>query len=277
MIVNLAAGGWTAKLLPDHGASFAALTCDGHNVLEPVPDGADPNTAMAGAFWMAPWTNRLDEGRLGDLHSYPLNRLVERTAIHGTLRDRPWQVVMAAPAAARLAVEDPTLPLACRAVLDVTLTDAGLALGLTLTSLSATILPFGIGWHPWFVRPIGTEVGFRATHRFERDERCLPIAVEPSTGLDGGEEAWRGQDTHWAGWDGVAGLDLGGLRVAMLATGAWARNLQLFASPLKDVICVEPVSHVPDVINRPRFAGLGDMQWLAPGAAMTGGVTLLRA
>jgi aldose 1-epimerase len=65
MSLDLAAGGWAARLLPEQGAAFGRLTRDGQDVLAPVPDGADPNTAMAGAFWMAPWTNRLNGGRVG--------------------------------------------------------------------------------------------------------------------------------------------------------------------------------------------------------------------
>ncbi|PZW46530.1 aldose 1-epimerase [Humitalea rosea] len=276
MSLSLIAGGWTARLLPEYGAAFAALTCDGRDVLKPVPEGAEPLAARAGAFWMAPWTNRLDAGHLGTLHTYPLNRADEGVALHGTLRDLPWRVEHATPDGARLVAEDPTLPLACRARLDVALSEAGLTLRLALTNLGATRLPFGMGWHPWFVRPQGTTLGFQATHRFQRNDRGLPTGNEPATGMDGGEDELEGEDTHWAGWGGLARMDLGGLRLTLAATGAWARNLQVFAAPYQRTLCVEPVSHVPDVVNRRQFAALGDMCWLAPGESMAGSIIIGR-
>ncbi|WP_431283353.1 aldose epimerase [Humitalea sp. 24SJ18S-53] len=273
MSLYLTAGGWAARLLPEQGAAMARLTCDGRDVLAPVPDGADPNTAMAGAFWMAPWTNRLDGGRVGALGTAPVNRPADGTAIHGFLRDQPWRVVSTTAQTARLTVESMTAPLPCRAVLDVALDHEGLSLMLALTNLGATALPFGIGWHPWFVRTPSTHLAFTATHRFVRDSRNLPDAVEPTAGIDGGEAALLGHDTHWSGWDGRARID----GFVLGATGAWAGNMQLYAPPHLPVLCVEPVSHVPDVLNRPRFAPYGAMDVLAPGDSMAGRITLLRA
>ena len=65
----------------------------GIDVLAPLPLGADPNASFAGAFLMAPWANRLDEGRLpvgGTTWHLPLNRPHDGTAIHGLVRDAAW-------------------------------------------------------------------------------------------------------------------------------------------------------------------------------------------
>ncbi len=269
-MIDLSAGGWTARLLPAQGAAFARLTCDGRDVLAPVPDGADPNTAMAGAFWMAPWTNRLDAGRVGDIGQVPMNRPADGTAIHGFLRDRPWKVEAATASSARLVIDAPSEPLPCAAVLDVGLDDRGLSLALRLTNIGAAILPFGIGWHPWFVRGPATHLAFAATHRFLRDARNLPTGVAPGIGLDGDEAALLGHDTHWSGWDGRARID----GLDLYATGAWAGNLQLYVPPHLAVLCVEPVSHVPDVLNRPQFGAHGAMHLLAPGESLAGTITL---
>ena len=91
----LAGGDWEAVLLPEQGAAFARLACRGIDVLVPLPLGADPNASFGGAFLMAPWANRLDEGRLpvgGVTWHLPVNRPADDTAIHGLVRDMPWQV-----------------------------------------------------------------------------------------------------------------------------------------------------------------------------------------
>ncbi len=267
MSLDLAAGGWAALLLPEQGAAFARLTRDGRDVLAPVPDGADPNTAMSGAFWMAPWTNRLDGGRVGDLGQVPVNRPQDNTAIHGFARDRPWRVLRADAASARLAVTLDTRPLPCEIVLDVALTAAGLALEMTLTNRGTETLPFGMGWHPWFVRHPQTHLGFIATTRFRRGDTPLPTGTETTTGLDAAGPGLLGHDTHFSGWDGVARID----DLTLRASGAWAQNLQIYAPPHLAVLCVEPVSHVPDVLNRPWF---GTMHSLAPGESLTGRIGL---
>ena len=123
---------------------------------------------------------------------------------------------------------------------------------------------------PSFLRPPGTRLSFRAATRFARDARCLPVAEQPTDGLDGDEASYEGLDTHFAGWDGVAEIGRPDLRRLVLsATGAWAGNLQVFAPSGGRVLCVEPVSHVPDAPNRPALAKHGPMAVLPPGGTLS--------
>ncbi|WP_376098889.1 aldose epimerase [Roseomonas sp. CCTCC AB2023176] len=278
--MRLSGGGWTAGILPDRGAAMARLTCDGRDVLVPLPDGADPNATWAGAFLMLPWTNRLDEGRLpypGGEHRFPINRPVEGTALHGLGREAAWDVgdVSAARAVLHQRYAAHGQPYRYAARLTVTLGD-DVTLRLDVTNDGEDGTPFGTGWHPFFTRPEGTRLSFRATGAVSRDTRNLPVAVEPSDGVDGAEEAISGRDTHYVGWDGTAHMTLGDAGYVLQAGGAWARNLQLFAPGAAGILCVEPVSHVPDVINRRAFAGYGDMTRLPRGGTITGEVTLRR-
>jgi len=276
-MIGIAGGEWRATLLPARGGALATLTHAGADVLAPLPEGADPNDTWAGAFVMLPWTNRLDEGRLphpGGVQHFPLNRVVERTALHGLSREHEWEVENAAPDRATLVQRIDITPYRYVARMEVRLA-AGFSLALTVTNDGADGTPFGTGWHPFFTRPPGTRIAFRAAGAIERDARNLPIGCAPSAGIEGGEETFAGEDTHYTGWDGAVRLDLGARSFALQGKGAWSRNLQIFAPRGAGVICAEPVSHVPDVVNRPRFAPLGDMRRLARGAAITGGVSLL--
>lgn len=271
----LAGGGWEASLLPGQGAAFARLACRGVEVLAPLPHGADPNGSFGGAFLMAPWTNRLDEGRLpvGGTHWYlPINRPADDTAIHGLVRDAAWTVAESTTARAVLEqrgdAESAGVPWHWQARLEVGLDAAGFHLGLSLTNAGAQPFPFGCGWHPFFARPAGTRLRFAATTLFARDARCLPIAAQPSAGVDGAEPAYEGLDTHFAGWDGVAEIIRPDLALRLEASGAWAGNLQVFAPAGSHILCVEPVSHVPDAPNRPDFARFGPLSLLAPGETL---------
>jgi aldose 1-epimerase len=275
-VLLLAGGGWTASLLPEAGGAVASLAFRGRDVLAPLPLGADPNTSFCGAFVMAPWANRLDRGLLpvaGIEHRVPVNRREDDTAIHGLARDRPWAVQQATPSRAVLAQElDGAalgLPWRYAARLEVGLGEAGAAVALSLSNRAPLPFPFGLGWHPFFLRPPGTRLRFRAATLFARDARCLPVAEQPTAGVDGDEAAYEGLDTHFAGWDGAVEIRRPDLRLRLAAGGAWAGNLQMFAPAGGNVLCVEPVSHVPDAPNRPAFAKHGPMAVLPPGGALS--------
>ncbi|MFZ4405867.1 MAG: aldose epimerase [Paracraurococcus sp.] len=271
----LAGGGWEATLLPGQGAAFARLAWRGIEVLAPVPQGADPNRSFAGAFLMAPWANRLAEGRLpvgGTTWYLPINRPDDDTAIHGMLRDRPWMVAESDASRAVLTqqgdAESVGIPWHWHARLEVALGAAGATLALTLANAGTQSFPFGCGWHPFLERPAGTRLRFAATTLFARDARCLPVAAQPSPGVDGDERAYEGLDTQFAGWDGVAEILRPDLSLRLEAGGAWAGNLQVFAPAGSHILCIEPVSHVPDAPNRPDFARYGPLTLLAPGESL---------
>ena len=280
-MLELAAGDWRAQLLPEAGAAVTQLAWRGRDVLVPLPLGADPNASFGGAFVMLPWTNRLDAGQLpvaGTVHHLPVNRPEDNTAIHGLARDRAWVVESEAGGRCTLtqvldgAAEG--LPYAYRAQLSLELGEEGARLSLAVTNVAGQPFPFGLGWHPFLPRPAGTGLRFRASALFARDARTLPVAVQASDGLVGDEQAYEGLDTHFAGWDGAAEILRPDLRLHLAASGAWSRNLHVFAPAGSSVLCLEPVSHVPDAPNRPDFAGYGPLTMLAPDSTLTASLLL---
>ncbi|NKE45054.1 aldose epimerase [Roseomonas frigidaquae] len=278
-MIRIASGDWDATVLVSQGAAIGALSWRGQDIVQPVPEGESPNRGLHSAFLMAPWTNRLADGRIsvgGRDYVMPINRPLEGHALHGFVRERVWAVEAQAPDRAVLACTVDHAPFRCAARLEVALAPEGLTLDLTLTNTGDAPTPMGIGWHPFFTRPTGTRLRFAASTIFGRDARNLAIAPRPCAGLNGGEAVLEGLDTHFAGWDGVAVMTRpGGPDLELRATGDWARNLQVYAPRGIPVLCVEPVSHAPDAVNRPHIAAYGPMHVLAPGAALRGGASLL--
>jgi aldose 1-epimerase len=275
-MLTLEAAGWRAVLLPEQGAAFDTLEHHGIPVLEPLA-GRDPMVTRAGAFWMLPWTNRLDGGQFpwaGLRHAFPITDALEGNALHGLGRALPWVVEQSGPASAVLTQRLRQLPFDYAARLDVSLGKAGLAMALHLEQCSETACPMGFGWHPWFARPPGCSLRFSATHKLGHDARGLPTSAEACLGVDGEVESLLGTDNHYPGWNGMAVLHRPDATLTLEAIGDWAHNIQFYAPPQYPVLCLEPVSHVPDVINQPSLAGFGPMRVLAKGETLEGRILL---
>ena len=65
--------------------------------------------------------------------------------------------------------------------------------------------------------------------------------------------------------------------ITLTATGDFAPGVQVYAPPAQPVICVEPVSHMPDAPNRPALGAAAPMRLLAPGQSLRGTIRLTAA
>lgn len=276
--MELRAGDARAVILPEAGAAFARLDHRGRALLVPLPDGADPNSGFHGSFLMAPWTNRLDGGRIGVAgvtHHMPINRPAENTAIHGFLREMAWDVLEAGASHLVMGCAFDRAPFTGAARIEARLAADHLLLSVRLTNGGTEPTPMGCGWHPYFTRPRGTSLAVATRTAFGRDARNLPIAPRPCPGLCGADAVLEGLDAHFAGWDGKARIDWpDGQWLTLSATGAWAGNLQVFAPRDAEVLAVEPVSHAPDAANRMDVAAHGAMHLLDPGQALEGSLII---
>jgi aldose 1-epimerase len=265
-------GDWQALICPEQGAAFSSLQWRGRDVLVPAPEGAR-HPGSYGAFWMLPWANRLDGGRIAG-HAMPINRAAEGTAIHGLARDLPWGVISDAPDQARLKQRVSVTPFYYTARLTLSLDADGLLMVMELRHEGAAPVPYGMGWHPWFIRSAATSLHLKATQRASHDARGLPQAFTPSTGISADEAGLIGLDNFFAGWDGVARLITPAGTITLTATGDFASGLQVYAPPTQPAICVEPVSHMPDAPNRTALATVAPMRLLAMGQSLHGTIRL---
>lgn len=273
--MKLQRGDWQALICTEQGAAFSSLHWRGRDVLVPTPDGARHPGAY-GAFWMLPWTNRLDGGRIAG-HVMAINRAAEATAIHGLARDLPWKVISATQDHALLRQRLSFAPFDYTAQLAVTLAADGVLMEMTLRHEGAAPTPYGMGWHPWFMRSAVTSLHLNATHRANHTARGLPESLTPCAGIAADEAGLLGLDNFFAGWDGLARLTTLAGTITLTATGEFASGLQVYAPAAQPIICVEPVSHMPDAPNRPVLAAAAPMRVLARGQALHGSIRLSAA
>jgi aldose 1-epimerase len=267
-------GDWRARILPQAGGLLAALDCGGLPVLRAMPEGSI-NPLDAACFPMVPWCNRIAGGRFvwaGERISLAPNFQPEPHAIHGHGWQSVWDVAAAEASRCTLIHRHhgsaPGWPWAYEAQQAVVLDAAGCTITLSLTSHADTPMPAGLGLHPYLRRRPETRVRFAAGSVVAVGSDMIPTGkrLPPSQfgdfAAEGGAVLPSALIDHcYAGWDSTAVVedDLG--IITLRAAGA--PHLHLYAPPAPDILCLEPVSHLPDAVNA------GGMPLCAPGETIS--------
>jgi aldose 1-epimerase len=274
--VKLAAQGWVLELLPELGGAIGALRHAGRDVLRPTPaDARDP--LETGCFPLVPYANRIANGRFafgGQEYRLPLNFGEHPHSLHGLGWHAEWTVAEAnADQATLIHTHDGGAgwPWAYRAAQRFVLAPSEMRVELSLTNVSDAPMPAGLGLHPYFPCDADTRLTFEAERVWLADETMLP--AEPAAAAHFGDwpagaPVWGETliDNAYEGWRGVARIEQGWGEVVMRAERASV--LHLYRPPDAGFFCVEPVSHLPDAINR------GGMDVLQPGETRTLTMTL---
>lgn len=279
MTLALAAGGWSAELRPDAGGAITALRRQGADVLRPTPaqTGAGMDPFDLASFALVPYANRIADGAFaagGRQVRLAPNHPRQAHPLHGVGWLVPWQVEAADAAGATLVHthgSGAAWPWAYDAVQTVRLTAAGLAVTLTVTNRDAGAMPVSLGFHPYFTRTGVRSIGFAAQGVWLADAAMLPAELAPAdalgdwsvgTGLDRADLV----DHCYTGWDGTVRIARDDGDVVVRGTGTGL--LHVYVPPGEEFFCVEPVTAMPDAVNR------GAATMLAPGEARTIGMTI---
>jgi len=257
------------------GGSIAGLWLDDIPVLRSAPGPALRLARLACSYPLAPFSNRIGQATFswaGRRHSLLPNNPPELHAIHGVDSQHPWTVLQADAQRAQLAYShqaDGGWPFAFAAEQMIMLSADGLHLHMRLTNQSDAPMPAGLGWHPFFVKRLDSQLRFAASGRWEMDAAKLPTHRLASTGLDT-DCATLDVDHCFDGWPGVVQLD-----DELLSTRI-RYNLQrlvVFTNPTRDFVAIEPVSHVNNAVQFMQATGasadpLGLIE-LQPGESMS--------
>lgn len=283
-MLALADGDLKLELLPDLGAAVATLRYRGRDVLRPTPSGTSDPFETA-AFVLVPFANRIADGRfrVGDRELR-----IERNApgqahpLHGHGWRRPWRIESAAKDSAVLSYEHSpdTWPWHYTATQSLTVRADSLDLALSVENRDSTPMPAGLGWHPYFHKGPGAQLKAQVEGVWLTDEEYLPVRLAHGTryGQWGrGDEVARAEliDNCHTGWPGVAEILLPEQRLRLELTASRALHwLHLYSPPGKDFFCVEPVSHMPNAVNRSAPPAVTGQRLLAPGERFDARVTL---
>lgn len=282
--ISLSDGKLTLELLPAVGAAVATLRYEGRDVLRPAPAGTAYPFQTA-AFALVPFANRIANGyfRVGEREvRIARNAPDQAHPLHGHGWRRPWQVDSMQRNRVALSYEHAPddWPWRYAATQVLTLCADSLEVVLTVENRDATPMPAGLGWHPYFHKGKGSRLQAQVAGVWLTDEQLLPVRLAPGTQLadwDHGDELGRTEliDHCHSGWSGAAQILLAEERLRLALTASPAlRWLHIYSPPRLDFFCVEPVSHMPDAVNRTAPPAVTGQRLLAQGERMEAWVKL---
>ena len=240
------------------GATLRSLRVDGDELLWTF--GEDESPSACNGWQLAPWPNRIRDGRYTfDEVEYQLDisEVPRNTALHGLAQSVPSEVESQSDAAVTLrAIIYPTNGWA--GVLEVSiqhcLDDDGLRVAVTAENVGGNRLPYGYGAHPYVAADLATaELHLPHAKELLVDERLLPKSISVVTPEHDFREPHALDDTTFdsafqgdGAWE--ASLTTEGRTVTMWAddTLPW---IQVFTTPKRDAIAIEPMTCGPDAFN----------------------------
>jgi len=237
---------------------MAALEYAGLPVLRSMAEGATHPLESA-CFPLIPYCNRIADGKFGfGSHQVSIapNFAGQHHPLHGLGWLSAWRVVRNEAASVLLEHAHDGCdewPWAYVAHQHIALDSNGCTVRLLVQNLSAEPAPIGLGLHPYFRRGPDTEVTFEAAAMLGVDAEFLPTdEVFPADEI----AAWSlGTslpavlvDNTFSGWSGTAQIAdrLGAITVRSFGTP----HCHVFAPPDGTALCIEPVNHLPDAVNR---------------------------
>ncbi|MDP1026736.1 aldose 1-epimerase [Sphingomonas sp. KR1UV-12] len=274
--MKLSAGEWTMELRPEAGGAITALRRRGIDILRSTAEEASDPFAFA-HFALVPYANRIADGRFafdGRAVRLAPNHPRQAHPLHGVGWLVPWQVAASGPASVTLLHThdgNAAWPWRYEAVQRISLDAAGLTATLTVSNRDDRAMPVSLGFHPYFARSGVRSLAFGAEGVWLADAAMLPTVMAPADALGDwsqGAALERSDlvDHCYTGWNGT--VRIGREDGDVVVRGSGTRLLHLYVPPGEDHFCVEPVTAMPDAINR----GVGEV--LAPAEARTIAMTI---
>lgn len=262
-------------LRPASGGAVTAFAWHGMAIFRPAAKAiVDPlHTAM---FPIAPFANRIERGAFsfgGRCTTLSPNFGDSPHALHGQAWLAPWRVECASNARARLSFHyaQGEWPWAYRCIAEFELLTAGARFSLSIENLSSEAMPVSFGFHPYFANRRRSILTAKVEQMWATDETLIPTKLTPPLlALRDGAPLAQAPfiDNCFTGWDGRARIDRPELSIQMDASPVFG-FFHLYAPHEGDHFCAEPVSAMPDALNRVHVEANG-LRVLASGEKVEG-------
>lgn len=283
MTIALESSDARVEIDPQVGGAIARYTFRGREVLRRTRPDARSVLDMA-CFPLVPFVNRIAYGAFrweGRTIQLRRNFGDHPHVLHGQGWQRAWGIVSQSRERAVLTFshEPDDWPWAYEAEQSFSLVEGALRVALSVTNHSDGTMPVSLGFHPFFPKRPGAHFEARTNGVWLSDETQLPTELAaPARVFDLSDVALAKApfvDNCYTGWQGPASIlqPDDGLRITLSAS-AEAKFLQFFVPTGADHFCAEPMSAMPDAVNRPEPAQETGLQTLMPGATFSVSMTI---
>ena len=282
--IELSNGDARIVLRPDLGAGLTAFDVLHDGSWQPVFRRVDPSTAHPFALsniLLVPFSGRVSGGGFTfdrTFYALPRNVETEPYPIHGNGFSAAWDVasVSADSITLTLSAEGPG-PFRYDARMSYRLESAGLAMELSLVNRATIRLPYGAGFHPWFVREPDTTLHAPARGVWLEQSDHLPkaydaIAAHPEMDFSRPQPLPERWINNWFdGWNGKARIHWPRRGLVADVDASEALRQYVVFSPAADAgfFCFEPVTHPVDAFNLPGKAEARSLKILEPGESLS--------
>ncbi len=266
-MLTLTSGASSIVVAPEYGAGLTGWMLGRTPILRrALPQAAVGGDPQCDGVLSAAAVRQPDRPRPVPLarHRLPARAQFRRPPAHDP-RHRlaaAWAVEEVGPRSVTLSLEhrpDASWPFAFSAEIGYSLSETALTVTIQMTNRHTEPAPAGIGLHPHFPKAHDPSLRFKAGGAWENGADSLPSRHGPARG-DWLYTKPRAMSLNCV-WTTASPTGTGRRIFAAVppvlrieASEAF-RQLQVFTPSWADFFCVEPVSHMPDALNRPNFAG----------------------
>lgn len=266
-MISLTLGEIELDIEPGIGGGISRFDWRGHNVFRST-DNAKGALQLAN-FPLVPFSGRIAGGSFsyGDkvLKLPPNNTEADTTQpLHGHGWLSQWNVDRQNANAVQLSHnhDGSIWPWAYGAEQTISLRENGYIHSVSLTNLSGKAMPAGLGLHPYFPRE-NARLHLDTDGMWENDDNMIPSAhVSAQPIPDWGND--RPYDNVFTGRSSDVTIDWPGYRMRMIPDPAFSFT-HVFRPAGEGFFCVEPVSHMPDAVNRQAADYETGLRTLQPG------------
>lgn len=257
---RIARGEVLCEIAPGLGGSILALRVNGSDLLRPAPF-SPKDVRETACFLMLPYANRIADGRLV-IDEKPIDIGVDPDgaphALHGHGWRNPWTLTSSGDDYAVLDLEyrDGAWPWPYSASQTLTLLPDGIEIRVDVTNRHATsVMPIGLGLHPYFERTSASVIRLQADRRWLTDATGLAIeATDDRRFARSGECTVYDLDGCDHFFSSPSALVCVNDTIELFGTAV--AGAHIYAPTACDFFCVEPVSHVPNSFGRGEYGPL---------------------
>lgn len=217
------------------------------------------------SFLMAPYPNRIRDGKfIFNGNTYQL-RFPEKHSIHGDVRNRPWHTEVARRNSATLHFDsrecaDINYPFPFSVTQSFGVSNGALLVRCSIKNEGSGAMPAGCGFHPYFNRALGgrdenVRIRFNAAGVYPYSGETplpegMPVPLTQEQNFCALKSLDANLDHCFSGWNGEAEMvwPASKVKVSMHASSTM-RHLVLYSPPGKPFFALEPQSQMNDGFN----------------------------